>query len=146
MGVGLAGRNARHKMVSGHQAINKSQLHCHMTRIRPDASHRVPDRRVPVSDPRCTGSYRVSVTPYPTRIRVFIIQVVPVFVPTTKIHVSVSKNSDTFTTRIWYPTRVAVPFSPLLARVGGGQPWGLGRWQLGLGEGRREEESDLIPC
>jgi hypothetical protein len=76
--------------------------------------------RVPISDPRCTGSYRITwitVTAYSTHIRVFIIRVVSIFVPTRKILVFISKHSDYFTTRIWYLIQVPVPFSSLIETV-----------------------------
>jgi hypothetical protein len=46
--------------------------------------NRVPDREVPVSYPVFSGICQVLAIPYPTRIREFIIRVVPVSVPTQK--------------------------------------------------------------
>jgi hypothetical protein len=47
--------------------------------------------------------------PYPR----FNIRVIPVSIPTNKIHVSVSEITSRFGTRIQYPFRVPVPFSSL---------------------------------
>jgi hypothetical protein len=60
------------------------------------------------------GGYLLDITnsvsyPYPDAIN----RVVPVSVPPTKIPVSVSENPGFFATRIRYPIRVPVPFSPL---------------------------------
>jgi hypothetical protein len=53
--------------------------------------NQVPDREVPVSYPVFLGIYRVLVIPYPTRIREFIIRVLPVSVPTQKYSYPYSK-------------------------------------------------------
>jgi hypothetical protein len=70
---------------------------------------RVSEFRVLVSDP----NIQVVLAPYPTRIRSYIIQVLPVSVPNIKLPESVSEKTDICTTGIQYPTVISNPFSPL---------------------------------
>ena len=75
---------------------------------------RVPEFRVPVSDPGFSGTDRgISDSVSYPYLR-FNIRVIHVSVPTNKIPVSVSEITSRFGTRIRYPFWVPVPFSSLL--------------------------------
>jgi hypothetical protein len=71
---------------------------------------RIPGTRI---RPEYPGIYRVVLAPYPTRIRRYSIRVLLVSVPNIKILLFVSEKTGIYTIRIWYPTGIPDPFSPL---------------------------------
>jgi hypothetical protein len=74
---------------------------------------RVPEFRVPVSDPEYPGIYRVIPASYPSRIRSCSIRILHVFAPNIKNTRIRIQKTGICTIRIRYPTGIPDPFSPL---------------------------------